>query len=180
MSNDDKVILDATKSWIARFVIGLDICPFAKHVPSTKIRYTIFGKDELLQILENIQMEFQYLLSHKSIETSLIVYPEASQDFNLFLDTYYACEQFMEDLGLDEEFQLVVFHPHFVFDESKADDPANFSNRSPYPMIHILRVASVSKAVASHPDIASIPESNMEKLRMRSYAYWEKFRMDSK
>jgi len=86
----------------------------------------------------------------------------------------------MEDLSLNEEFQLVVFHPNFLFADGSKDDPANFTNRSPYPMIHILRSDSVSKAIDHHPNVENIPLENMEKLRTKSFEYWEKFRMGIK
>ena len=175
MSKNNEVIIETTKSWVERFIIGLDICPFAQYIPEDQIKYTIDQATELAHIFNNIQQEWQYLLSHPQTETSLVIYPNASSDFLNFLDDYYACEQRLEDLNLESTFQLVAFHPHFLFDEATPDDPANFTNRSPYPMIHILRSDSVSKAVDNHPDIESIPLKNMEMLRKESSAHWRGF-----
>ena len=174
MSNIDSAIIDTTKSWVERFIIGLNICPFAQYIPEDQIKYNIDHSTELAHIFNNIQQEWQYLLRHQDIETTLMIYPDASSDFLDFLDDYYACEQRLEDLNLDSTFQLVAFHPQFLFDEATPEDPANFTNRSPYPMIHILRSDSVTKAVDNHPDIESIPVKNMEKLRKESAEYWEK------
>jgi len=175
MGNKDKHIIDTSKSWVQRFIIGLDICPFAQYIPEDKIKYSVDQSTELAHIFNSIQQEWQSLISHKDIETTLVIYPNASTDFLDFLDDYYACEQRLEDLNLDSIFQLVAFHPQFLFDESTPDDPANFTNRSPYPMIHILRSDSVTKAVDNHPDIESIPQKNMEKLRKEGAEYWSKF-----
>jgi hypothetical protein len=175
MNKNDSVSIATSKTWVERFIIGLDICPFAQYIPEEQIKYREDQATDLATIFNNIQQEWQYLLSHRKVETSLIIYPNASADFLDFLDDYYACEQRLEDLGLDSTFQLVAFHPQFLFDASTPDDPANFTNRSPYPMIHILRSDSVTKAVDDHPDIESIPVKNMEKLRKESVEYWESF-----
>jgi len=177
MDNSKNKILCDTQKWIKEFIIGYDICPFAKSIPKNQLKYIIEPTEDLLQILQNIKQECNNLETNHEIETSLIIYPNVSKDFELFLDDFYACEQLLEDLDLSDIFQLVVFHPKFVFDQSEPNDPANFTNRSPYPMIHILRESSVSKAVDHHPDIENVPLMNMKKLQTRSYEFWEKLRV---
>ena len=159
-----------------QFIIGYDICPFARHIPAAQLKYHIDLSNELLHILENIQKECIALQQNQDVETSLLVYPEVNMDFLDFLDIFYACEQLLEDSGLDEEFQLVVFHPAFCYEGAEKNDPSNFTNRSPYPMIHILRVDSVSKAVDQHPNIAIISENNIKKLRGKPANFWENLR----
>ena len=172
----DKHTLSRTQHWIDTFIIGENICPFAQHIPKPRLKLVHDASDTMLSALENMHKEWQSLLSYKAIETSIIVYSRASQDFEEFLDWYYACDQLLEDTDLRDTFQLVAFHPKFVFDNAKANDAANYTNRSPYPMIHILRESSVTKAVSTHPNVDNIPARNMEHLRKRSTKYWEDIR----
>ncbi len=169
---NEQVILSRTQKWIDQFIIGENICPFAKHIPESKLHLEVDASDTMLGVLENMAAAWESLRSDSGIETSIIIYPNASNDFEEFLDWYYACDQLLEDTNLRNTFQLVAFHPHFVFDNAEMDDSANYSNRSPYPMIHILREASVSKAVDNHPDVDSIPTRNMEHLRKRDSKFW--------
>ncbi len=172
MQNEEH-ILSRTQSWIDTFIIGENICPFAKHIPREQIQLILDDSDTMLGVLEQMSKTWAELKTNRDIETSIIVYPSASQDFEEFLDWYYACDQLLEDVDLREYFQLVAFHPNFVFDNAKETDAANYTNRSPYPMIHILREDSVSKAIAGHPDMDSIPVRNMEHLRKKDEQYWK-------
>ena len=169
---NEQVILSRTQNWIDQFIIGENICPFAKHIPVGKLNLEVNTSDTMLGVLENMAMAWQSLVSDIGIETSIIVYPNASNDFEEFLDWYYACDQLLEDTNQRDTFQLVAFHPLFLFDNAEVDDAANYSNRSPYPMIHILRESSVSKAVDGHPDVDNIPLRNMEHLRKKDVIFW--------
>lgn len=172
MSNEQQV-LSRTQEWIDRFIIGENICPFAKHVTKPKLSLIYDNSETMLGVLENMNVEWQSLLADTDIETSIIVYSNASNDFEEFLDWYYACDQLLEDTDLRDTFQLVAFHPEFLFDNEDSNDAANYTNRSPYPMIHILREESVSKAIDGHPDVDSIPVRNMEHLRKQKVEYWD-------
>jgi len=170
---EDNAVIKITQSWIDKFIIGRSICPFAKHIPRGKLRLEIDSSSTLSTNLENLSIELERLKQNRDIETTLIIYPNADKDFLVFLDLYYACNQLIEDLDLIAEYQLVSFHPTFRFDNENPDDSAHFTNRSPYPMIHILRESSVTKAVDTHPDVDSIPERNMAYLRNKPSSYWE-------
>lgn len=172
MQNEEQ-ILSKTKSWIDTFIIGENICPFAKHIPKEKLQLILDSSDTMLGVLEQMSKTWTTLKANRGIETSIIIYPSASQDFEEFLDWYYACDQLLEDMDLRSDFQLVAFHPRFLFDNAEESDAANYTNRSPYPMIHILREDSVSKAVEGHPDVDSIPARNMEHLRKKDEEYWK-------
>ena len=171
--HDDNSIINTTQSWIDQFIIGRNICPFAKHIPTGKLKLEVDNAADLLPILEKISLSFEELKLNSEIETTLIIYPNADKDFLVFLDQFYACDQLLEDLQLRDTFQLVSFHPAFCFDNADTDDAANYTNRSPFPMIHILRESSVTKAVDTHPDVNSIPERNMAYLRNKPSSYWE-------
>lgn len=172
MQNEER-ILSTTLSWIDTFIIGENICPFAKHIPKEQIQLILDTSESMLGVLEQMSATWASLKANQGIETSLIVYPSASLDFEKFLDWYYACDQLLEDMDLRNHFQLVAFHPNFLFDNAEESDAANYTNRSPYPMIHILREDSVSKAVDNHPDVDNIPLRNMEHLRKKDGQHWK-------
>lgn len=172
---NEQHILSRTQNWIDAFIIGENICPFAQHIPKKQVQLVLDSSDTMLAVLEQMSAVWATLKANRDIETSIVIYPLASQDFEEFLDWYYACDQLLEDMNMRDDFQLVAFHPEFVFDNAEVSDAANYTNRSPYPMIHILREDSVSKAVAGHPDVDSIPTRNMEHLRKKDVGYWEGF-----
>lgn len=174
MEDRTDLIITSTQAWVDEFIIGENICPFAKHIPTEKLQLKVDSSNQLSTMLEFIAIEMLHLQQNLNIETSLVIYPNGDPDFLNFLDTFYACDQILEDLQLRSVFQLVCFHPKFCFDNAPEEDAANYTNRSPYPMIHILRESSVSKAVEGHPDVDSIPERNMEHLRKQAVSHWGK------
>ena len=158
----------ATRRWLERAVIGLGLCPFAKAVHAKRqIRYVLAearSPDALAQVLE---AELQRLrdADPEVLDTTLIVHPHVLADFldyNDFLDTADAC---IDRLGLRGEIQVASFHPDSVFAGEPADDPAHCTNRSPYPTLHLLREASVERAVAAFPDPDRIVERNIATMR---------------
>jgi hypothetical protein len=158
----------ATRRWLERAVIGLGLCPFAKAVHvKRQIRYVLAEAatpDALAHVLE---AELQRLrdADPEMLDTTLIVHPHVLQDFldyNDFLDVADAC---IDRMGLRGEIQVASFHPDYVFAGEAPDDPANCTNRSPYPMLHLLREASVERAVAAFPDPDRIVERNIATMR---------------
>lgn len=171
----NSTIISSTQAWIDQFIIAKNICPFAKHIPTGKLDLEVDESIRLISNLETLATKLDRLNYDSSIETTLLIYPNADSDFLNFLDLFYACDQLVEDLQLRDTFQLVAFHPAFRFDNADENDAANYTNRSPYPMVHILRESSVSKAVDTHPDVDSIPDRNMKFLRRKSESYWAEF-----
>lgn len=171
----NSAIISSTKTWIDQFIIAKDICPFAKHIPAGKLDLTVDESTALITNLEFLATKLDRLTYDLNIETSLLIYPNADPDFLNFLDLFYACDQLLEDLQLRDTFQLVAFHPAFRFDNAEENDAANYTNRSPYPMVHILRESTVSKAVDMHPDVDSIPNRNIKFLRQKPESYWADF-----
>ncbi|MCB0738817.1 MAG: DUF1415 domain-containing protein, partial [Bacteroidetes bacterium] len=156
-------IIQATKNWLKNVVIGLNFCPFAaKPFLENKVRIAIIDHD--LHIT-NLADEFELLATDKSIETTLLVYPNHFADFMDYLDWLEEAQNKLSDWDFEGEFQLASFHPNYLFDGGLENDPANYTNRSPYPMLHIIREASLEQAIKHHPDPDGIPMRNIEKAR---------------
>lgn len=167
--------LSRSRQWLETAVIGLNLCPFAKAVHARRqIRWVLSsaaGEDALLADLVQ-EIESLYDADPEAVETTLIVHPHVLGDFadyNQFLDLADAA---VSELGLDGEIQVASFHPDYIFAGSEAGDIDNFSNRSPYPMLHLLRESSIARAVAAFPDAASIYQRNIDTLRALGHAGW--------
>lgn len=169
-----------TQQWLERFVIGLNLCPFAA-APFRKgqIRYVLEESNDPEQLVKSFLKELDYL--HRTdpveVETTLIIHPNLLTDFLAYNDFVGLLEDLLEDAGLSGTFQLASFHPDYQFGGVSVNDPANYTNRSPYPMLHILREESVSKAVDQFSEPERIPEMNMKRLREMGEAaiikYWK-------
>ncbi len=160
-------IIRQTKKWIEKVVIGHNFCPFAaRELARDSIRYVVCEKkSHQVEYLEVLVGEFRELTENQEIETTLIIFEDDLQNFNVFWGFVEMCNQFLIDWGYEGVFQLANFHPEYRFARSAADDPANYTNRSPYPMLHILRETSVEKAVANYPDAENIPQRNITHAR---------------
>lgn len=162
----DEEIIETTRRWIDRFVVELNLCPFARReLERNRVRFAVSRATDPEALAAALQRELERLAGDGGIETTLLIHPAALTDFfhyNQFLDV---CEVMLRRLGLEGELQIASFHPRYQFAGTDPDDPENYSNRSPYPMLHLLREASVARAVDNHPDVEDIPESNMDTLR---------------
>ena len=158
----------ATRHWLERAVIGLNLCPFAKavHVKG-QIRYRVSHADSSDALLEALAEELQTLAAADPgvIDTTLLIHPQVLTDFLDYNDFLDVAEAALEHLGLAGEIQIASFHPRYQFAGTRPDDIDNYTNRSPYPMLHLLREASVARAVESFPDAADIFEKNIATLR---------------
>lgn len=170
-------ILRATRTWLEVAVIGLNLCPFAKavHVHG-RIRYCLSGARSSEDLLEELASELEALKAADAerVETTLLIHPYVLADFLEFNDFLYAVEDLVAGLDLDGEFQVASFHPRYQFAGSQPDDIGNYSNRSPYPTLHLLREASVARAVAAFPDAADIYQNNIETLRRLGHDGWRR------
>ena len=163
---DDQVITD-TRRWVERAVIGLNLCPFAGAVHARgRIRLRVSPASDEAALLEDLQRELLYLCDADPAqwETTLLVHPRVLGDFLDYNDFLGLADALLEDLGLDGIMQIASFHPRYQFAGTAVDDVTNNTNRSPYPMLHILREASVEKAVDTFPDTAEISERNQRTL----------------
>lgn len=158
---------EATKSWIQSIVIKLNLCPFAKQpFQSQTIRYVETSTTHTEEALAELHHELTVIseAADKDVETSLIILTGGWESFDEYLDLVELAQQLLFDLNLEGSIQIATFHPAYQFADLEMADVRNYTNRSPYPMIHLLRETSISRAVDSHPDVESIPIRNQELL----------------
>ena len=154
-----------TQRWIQAFVIELNLCPCAHGVSARDgIRYTACDSEALQDILHALYEEMDWLESDPETETSFLILTSAMGDFSDFHDCLAMAQVLLEMRNWVGRYQLVGFHPHHQFDGTDPDDAENYTNRSPYPTVHILRESSVTQAVEATEDIALIPERNTDTL----------------
>ena len=168
-------VIAATRLWLQRAVIGLNLCPFAKSVHGKGlVRYVVSDAQDDEGLLGDLERELQVLLSAppEEVDTTLLIHPfvlTAFADFVRFLDLV---EVVLRTQRLEGVLQVASFHPDYVFADSEADDVTNCTNRSPFPTLHLLREASLDRAVAAFPDAAAIYERNLQTLRELGHAGW--------
>lgn len=168
---EEEEIIAATRRWVDRAVIGLNLCPFAKAVQvKNQIRYCVSRAQSIAELSVDLIQELRYLaITEPSVtETTLLLHPAVLQDFMDYNDYLNVVEQIIEDEALTGIVQVASFHPDYQFADAAADDRSNFSNRSPYPCLHLLREDSISSAIANFPDPESIYERNIRVLRALS------------
>ncbi|NRP36408.1 MULTISPECIES: DUF1415 domain-containing protein [unclassified Marinobacterium] len=166
MTDFENEVIKSTQHWVDKIVVGLNLCPFAKKsIDQNQLRYLVYTGDDIESITQLLVEELERLVNDKSIETTLLIHPNFTKDFDAYLDYLAGVDELIDALGYSGVFQVAGFHPDYQFDGVAEIDPANHTNRSPYPMMHLLREASVAWAVETHPDIDSVPERNVELLR---------------
>lgn len=174
--DDHEAIIAATKEWLEKAVIGLNLCPFAKSVyVKQQVRYVVSDASRPDQLAQELATELQLLADTdpSEIDTTLLIHPRALQrflDFNDFLDI---ADAIVEDMGLDGELQVASFHPKFQFEGSGVNDIENYTNRAPYPTLHLLREASIGRAVEAFPQAEAIYEKNIETLQQLGLDGWK-------
>lgn len=158
------------KKWVETVIIELNLCPFAKReFDNETIDYQLINEDDLESQLQALIKACSRLDNHYDIETSLLIFPKGLADFDDYLDFLELANQLMEKMDYEGVFQLASFHPDYQFEGTDYDDASNFSNRSPYPVLHLLRESSLEKALAAFPDPENIPKRNINKLRELGY-----------
>lgn len=162
MTEQDKPFVLATQRWLEDIVIALNLCPFAKReVIKNRVQYLVCHSDKTKVLLTTLKQAAMQLANSTEIETTLIIHPHALQsfeDYNAFLDP---AEQQLEALGYEGVLQIASFHPQYQFANTTPDDPENYTNRSPYPLIHLLKESSLDNAINNYPNTAQIPEHNI-------------------
>ena len=156
-----------TSAWLEKAVIGLNLCPFAKAVHTKgQIRWVLSDATDTAALLQQLTQELQFLAAAdpQAVDTTLIVHPQVLQDFLDFNDFLGVAEDALADLGLEGVLQIASFHPDYRFADAEPDDMGNFSNRSPHPTLHLLREASVERAVEAFPEAEAIFENNLRTL----------------
>jgi len=156
-------------------VIALNLCPFAKAVHiKQQIRYVVSDAATTEDLREELIRELQYLAETdaEKTDTTLLIHPYVLEDFLAYNDFLDVADETLEDLEMSDDFQIASLHPQYQFFGTRLNDIDNFTNRSPYPTLHILREASVTKAVAAFPDAATIFDKNIETLRRIGVDGW--------
>jgi len=177
MSSNASNIIHETQDWLIKAVIGLNLCPFAKAVHvKEQIKYVVSEATTVEQLLEDLAQELEFLaeVSREKTDTTLLIHPEILNDFLDYNDFLELADQLLEDLDLDGELQIASFHPQYQFAGTEIDDVTNFTNRSPYPTLHLIREESIDEAVKVFPEAEAIFETNMQTMEKLGTDGWLK------
>lgn len=151
------------RQWVEDVVVELNLCPFAKReLIADRVRFVVTDATSEDELLETLAFELEFLGSTPSIETTLVIHPHVLGDFSLYNQFLDNADRLLVALKLEGVFQVASFHPDYQFADTKADDAENYTNRSPYPVLHLLREESLERVIASTPDIDQIPKRNIE------------------
>ena len=175
MSSDEQVVQD-TVAWLERAVIGLNLCPFAKSVHvKGHVHYAVSQATHAAAFREDLIQELKDLVAidAKARDTTLLIAPKCLEDFLDFNDFLAEADQVLVDLELEGVLQIASLHPHYQFAGTLPDDVSNFTNRSPYPTLHLLREDSIDRAVAAFPNPESIFEVNMQTMERLGVQGWQ-------
>ncbi len=178
---DDLVIAD-TQRWLERAVIGLNLCPFAKavHVKG-QIHYAVSHAENQSDLLQDLEREAQELVAIDPTirDTTLLISPSCLQDFLDYNDFIGRAEKLLRRLKLEGVLQIATFHPQYRFADAAEDDITNYTNRSPYPVLHLLREESIDKAVEAFPEAEEIFERNMDAMSELGHEGWAALQVDA-
>lgn len=166
-SRDAQAIAD-TRRWVQRAVIGLNLCPFAKGVEvKEQVRYVVSHASGAKALLADLKRELLALQAADPalLDTTLLIAPDGFYEFLDFNDLLARADSLLADLDLDGVLQIASLHPRYQFADTEPDDIGNYTNRSPYPTLHLLREDSVDRAVAAFPNPEAIFETNMQTLQ---------------
>lgn len=164
--NEDQVIA-ATREWLEKAVIGLNLCPFAKAVyVKNQVRVVVSAAKHLDGLLEDLDRELDFLAAANpdEVDTTLLIHPTLMPDFLDFNDFLQLADAAVEEHELEGIIQIASFHPRFQFEGTEPDDMGNYTNRAPFPTLHLLREASIERAVAVFPEAETVYERNIETL----------------
>jgi hypothetical protein len=169
MENPELAHVEAvTRAWTREIVVGMNLCPFAKApFEQGKVKIVVCGAKDRQEAYRAYLGELEFLANRTDevTETTLIVYPNQFSDFDDYLDFIDLAESCIEEADLEGVVQVASFHPRYQFEDTAPDDVTNFTNRSPYPVVHLLLEDSVTWAVENHPDVEGIPTRNILKMR---------------
>jgi hypothetical protein len=170
-------IIEQTTNWIKSVVIDCNFCPFAaKALFNRSVRYVVNTDITAVESLEILKAELIHLDDDEKTETSFIIFPNNFNDFQSYLTLVKKAEQLILKEGYDGIYQVASFHPYYCFAGSESDDPANYTNRSIYPMLHILREESITKALRLFPNPEQIPQHNIDFARHKGLQYMQLLR----
>ena len=163
---DTDAVISHTKAWLSSVIIAHGLCPFAKReFENSRIHYAVIKAQTKEAQLHQLILECLALDNNRERETTLLIFPNGLSDFENYLDMADLAAALLKEQGYEGVYQLASFHPKYIFDGAPSNDAANYTNRSPYPMLHILREASVEQVLNSYPNPEKIPERNIKLTR---------------
>ena len=164
--NYDSQFVQRTKNWVDTVVVGLNLCPFARReIDNKRVHFCVSNADNPQQLLASLHAELVRLEEDASIETTLLIHPHTLQDFSHYNECLDLFDALIAEMQLEGVYQIASFHPQYRFAGSRPEDIENNTNRSPYPMLHLIREQSLERAVANYPDINGISRRNIDLLR---------------
>ena len=174
MSDED--VIAAMRQWIEKAVIGLNLCPFARAVyVKNQVRFVVSHAPHLDGLLEDLDRELDFLAGAdpEAVDTTLLIHPTLLPDFLDFNDFMQLADAAVDEHDLDGVIQIASFHPAFQFEDTGPDDLGNYTNRAPFPTLHLLREASIARAVAAFPEAETIYQRNIETLQHLGKSGWQ-------
>ena len=161
----DDDIAASVRKWVSAFVVDLDLCPFAgRELKKHRVRFATTGASTEDALLSALRSELDLLERDSAVETTLLIHPHVLQDFydyNQFLDL---ADNLLRQMDLEGVYQIASFHPDYQFSGTQPEDAENYTNRSPYPLLHLLREDSIDRAIQDYPDIDQVPVRNTERM----------------
>ena len=181
----EHIAIQDTQRWLERAVIGLNLCPFAKavHVKG-QIRYAVSQATTAAELLADLKNELNSLVNIAvagefiAYDTTLFIVEDGFSDFLAFNDLLGKADKLLAKMGLEGVIQIASFHPHYQFADTEPDDISNYTNRAPYPILHLLREASIDQAVAAFPEAEAIFEANIETMQRLGLQGWKDLNVD--
>ncbi len=157
----DEKVIGSVRQWVESVVVGLNLCPFAKReLVKHRVRFVVTKATNEDQLLVALEAELDLLSSEASVETTLLIHPGVLQNFYAYNQFLNAADALLRQMTLEGVYQIASFHPKYEFAGTGQDDVENYTNRSPYPMLHLIREEGLERAIASYPDVDNIPEQN--------------------
>lgn len=174
-SVSDKTIIAQTRQWIEQVVIGLNFCPFAKRVfDKGLIAYKVANNKNIEDDLFSLMALCAELNQNKDLETGFVIYPDKLSDFDDYLDFLDLANQLLVEQGYEGVYQLASFHPQYCFEDTAQNAAENYTNRSPYPMLHLLREQSLERALEQYEAPEEIPASNIKVATQKGAEFFSK------
>jgi len=166
--------IEQTKQWLDEIVIGLNFCPFAKkEFVNNAIDYVTSSQGQIDKALEELARQCLHLAENEQVETTLLIFTTGFRQFERFLDLVDYGHELMANLGYEGQFQLATFHPDYFFDGEPADSASHYTNRSPFPTLHLIREESMEKVLSHYPEPEAIPEHNIQLAEEKGAKYFK-------
>lgn len=163
-----------TKQWLEQVIIGLNFCPFAKkEFVNNTIHYHLSSQEQVQKALEELHQQCQYLVDNEQIETSLLIYQPGFRHFERFLDLIDYGNDLLNEFGFEGILQIASFHPEYCFAGEDFDDASNYTNRSPYPTLHLIREQSMEKVLSVYKHPEKIPLNNIALAQQKGSDYFQ-------